>query len=77
MDFLQPDVQERLMREHTEFRHLLEEHSAADARLVFLQNKSHLTPQESVEEVELKKAKLRAKERIYFIVQEHKRGLSQ
>jgi uncharacterized protein YdcH (DUF465 family) len=69
MDFLRPDVQDRLMKEHFEFRKLMEEHKAADERLKSLQCKSRLSAQESVEEVELKKAKLRAKERIYQIVQ--------
>lgn len=74
MDFLQPDVQERLMRDHHEFRKLMEEHKAADERLNYLRNKLRLSAKESIEEVELKKAKLRAKERIYRIVEEHKRG---
>lgn len=69
MDFLRPDVQDRLMKEHFEFRKLMEEHKAADERLKSLQCKPRLSAQESVEEVELKKAKLRAKERIYQIVQ--------
>jgi uncharacterized protein YdcH (DUF465 family) len=69
MDFLRPDVQDRLMKEHFEFRKLMEEHKAADERLKSLQNKPRLSAQESVEEVELKKTKLRAKERIYQIVQ--------
>jgi uncharacterized protein YdcH (DUF465 family) len=50
----------------------MEEHRAADERLVYLRNKIRLSAQETVEEVELKKAKLRAKERIYKIVQEFK-----
>jgi len=77
MDFLQPDVQDRLMREHHEFRRLMEEHKAADERLHYLQNKLRLTAKESIEEVELKKAKLRAKDLIYRIVEDHKRGLNQ
>ena len=72
MDFLQPDVQDKLMKEHFEFRKLMEEHRAADERLVYLRNKIRLSAQETVEEVELKKAKLRAKERIYNIVEELK-----
>jgi uncharacterized protein YdcH (DUF465 family) len=72
MDFLVPDVQDRLMKEHFEFRKLMEEHRAADERLVYLRNKLRLSAQETVEEVELKKAKLRAKERIYHIVEELK-----
>jgi len=77
MDFLKPDVQDRLMKEHFEFRKLMEEHRAADERLHYLQNKLRLTAKESIEEVELKKAKLRAKERIYHIVEEQTKGRSQ
>lgn len=70
MEFLRPDMQDRLMKEHFEFRKLMEEHKAADERLKSLQSKARLSAQESVEEVELKKQKLRAKERIYQIVKE-------
>lgn len=77
MDFLKPDVQERLMKEHVEFRKLMEEHRAADERLQCLVNKIRVTSQESLEETELKKAKLRAKERIYQIVQEDSKHRSQ
>ncbi|HZU52983.1 MAG TPA: DUF465 domain-containing protein [Holophagaceae bacterium] len=74
MDFLRPDLQERLMKEHFEFRRLMEEHRAADEKLVTLQRKTGLSARESLEEVDLKKAKLRAKERIYQIVQEADRS---
>jgi uncharacterized protein YdcH (DUF465 family) len=77
MDFLKPDVQERLMKEHIEFRKLMEEHRAADERLQCLVNKIRVTSQESLEETELKKAKLRAKERIYQIVQEDSKHRNQ
>jgi uncharacterized protein YdcH (DUF465 family) len=68
VDFIRPDVQEHLMQEDFEFRHLMEEHKAADERLSHLRHKPTLTSRESLEAVELKKAKLRAKERIYKIV---------
>ncbi|MBI4911507.1 MAG: YdcH family protein [Acidobacteria bacterium] len=74
MDFLRPEVQDHLMKEHFEFRKLMEEHRAADERLKTLVNKPRLTARESLEEVELKKIKLRAKEKIYNIVQEFQRG---
>jgi uncharacterized protein YdcH (DUF465 family) len=70
MDFLRPELQERLMKEHFEFRKLMEEHKSADSRLGDLQKKPSLSAKETLEEVELKKIKLRAKERIYHIVQE-------
>lgn len=72
MDFLQPDLRERLLNEHYEFRKLMEEHAAADRRLSYLRNKLRLSAQESLEEVELKKAKLRAKERIFRIVEDYR-----
>jgi len=77
MDFLKPDVREQLMREHFEFKRLLEEHQAADDRLVHLMSKPALSSRESMEEVELKKTKLRAKERIYKIVQEFNKSRDQ
>ncbi|MDR2697255.1 MAG: DUF465 domain-containing protein [Holophagales bacterium] len=77
MDFLKPDVREQLMREHFEFRRLLEEHKAADERLIHLVSNPALSSRESMEEVELKKAKLRAKERIYKIVQEFNKSRGQ
>jgi uncharacterized protein YdcH (DUF465 family) len=70
VDFIQPDVQELLMQEDFEFRHLMEEHRAADERLSRLRHKPALTSRESIEAVELKKAKLRAKEKIYRIVKD-------
>lgn len=72
MDFLRPDIQDSLTRENHEFEKLMKEHKAADERLTYLRNKIRLSAQETVEEVELKKVKLRAKERIYHIVEEFK-----
>jgi uncharacterized protein YdcH (DUF465 family) len=77
MDFLRPEMRDRLMKEHHEFRRLMEEHRSADERLVSLQTKPRLSARESLEEVELKKVKLRAKERIYRIVEEANRMSSQ
>ncbi|HNX95314.1 MAG TPA: hypothetical protein PKL14_09150 [Holophaga sp.] len=77
MEFLKSDIQDRLMKEHFEFRKLMEEHRAADERLQFLQNKLRLTSKESVEESELKKVKLRAKDRIQNIIDELDKGRKQ
>jgi uncharacterized protein YdcH (DUF465 family) len=54
----------------SEFRNLMEVHNSTDSRLGDLQKKPSLSAKETLEEVELKKIKLRAKERIYHIVQE-------
>ena len=60
----------RLMKEHFEFRKLMEEHKFADSRLGDLQEKPSLSAKETLEEVELKKIKLRGKETDYHMVQE-------
>ena len=77
MDFITPDVRDHLMHEHGEFKNLMEAHRAADERLTHLRSQPALSSRESVEEVELKKAKLRAKERIYKIVQDFNKTKSQ
>lgn len=77
MEFIAPDVREHLMQEHLEFKNLMEAHRAADERLIHLRGKAKLTSRESMEEVELKKAKLRAKERIYKIVKDFNKSRSQ
>jgi len=77
VDFITPDVKDRLMHEHVEFKNLIEAHRAADERLTFLRSKSKLTAEESLEETELKKAKLRAKDRLKKIVDDFKKGKSQ
>lgn len=69
MDFLKPNIREKLMNEHPEFRKLIEEHKAADDRLSYLASKFQLSTKEAIEETELKKIKLRAKERLYNIVE--------
>ena len=72
MDFLQPDIRDILTKENLEFNKLIKEHQAADTRLACLSNKVQLSAKEAIEEVELKKAKLRAKEHIYNIVEDFK-----
>ena len=74
MDFIEPEIRDILMQEHVEFRRLLEEHRAADERLLCLRGRPSMSPRESVEAVELKKAKLRAKERIYRIVRDYNKS---
>jgi uncharacterized protein YdcH (DUF465 family) len=77
VDFITPDVKDRLMHEHVEFKNLMEAHRAADERLTLLMNKSALTSKDSLEAEELKKAKLRAKDRLYKRVQDFKKAKNQ
>ena len=53
MDFLSQDIQDKLIKENQEFRKLIEEHHAADKRLLDLSKKLQLSAKEKVEEVNM------------------------
>jgi len=63
------DIREHLLQSSNEFRKLAEEHSAYDEKLSLLLNRSFLSEQEKLEEVTLKKLKLRAKDRMQQMIQ--------
>jgi uncharacterized protein len=55
-------LREELMASHDEFRRLAEEHSRYCQRLETLTQKRYLSDEEKLEEVRLKKLKLRVKD---------------
>jgi len=55
-------VREQLLASSDEFRKLADEHSNYSQRLEFLTNKKYLSEEEKVEEIRLKKLKLRLKD---------------
>ncbi|MGH9407741.1 MAG: hypothetical protein ACRD3D_18115 [Terriglobia bacterium] len=57
-------IREQLMVKDPEYQRLREEHSRYSARLEELEGKRFLTEQEQMDEVRLKKLKLRAKDRM-------------
>ncbi|MDA1312295.1 MAG: DUF465 domain-containing protein [Acidobacteria bacterium] len=61
----------RLMETNEEYRTLVEEHTQYDDRLDDLGSRVHLTTEEEVEEHQLKKLKLLAKDRMYAMLREH------
>ena len=63
------DIREHLLQSSDEFRRLAKEHSAYDEKLSLLLNRSFLSEQEKLEEVTLKKLKLRAKDRMQQMIQ--------
>ena len=65
-------VRDHLMASDTEFQRLEHEHAIYAAQLEQLSNKKYLSEQEQVEEVRLKKLKLRAKDRMETLL--HKAG---
>jgi uncharacterized protein len=70
-------VREQLLASHEEFRRLAQEHNQHCQRLHSLIEKRYLTEDEKLEEVRLKKVKLRLKDQMQSIEQEYLRSHSQ
>jgi uncharacterized protein len=70
-------VREQLLASHEEFRRLAQEHNQHCQRLHSLIEKRYLTEDEKLEEVRLKKVKLRLKDQMQTIEQEYLRSHSQ
>jgi uncharacterized protein YdcH (DUF465 family) len=66
-------VREQLLASHEEFRRLAQEHNRYSQRLESLIEKRYLTEEEKLEEVKIKKLKLRLKDEMQMIEQEHRR----
>lgn len=66
-------VREQLLASHEEFRRLAQQHTQYSQRLESLIEKRYLTEDEKLEEVRLKKLKLRVKDQMQSIEQEHQR----
>ncbi|HEX7285777.1 MAG TPA: YdcH family protein [Candidatus Angelobacter sp.] len=70
-------VREQLLASHEEFRRLAQQHTQYSQRLESLIEKRYLTEDEKLEEVRLKKLKLRVKDQMQTIEQEQRRGATQ
>jgi uncharacterized protein YdcH (DUF465 family) len=70
-------VREQLLASHEEFRRLAQEHTQYSQRLDSLTEKRYLTDDEKLEEVRLKKLKLRVKDQMQLIEQGYKGGRPQ
>ena len=70
-------VREQLLASHDEFRRLAQEHTQYSQRLDSLTEKRYLTDDEKLEEVRLKKLKLRVKDQMQVIEQGYKGGRPQ
>jgi uncharacterized protein YdcH (DUF465 family) len=70
-------VREQLLASHEEFRRLAQEHNQYCQRLHSLIEKRYLTEDEKLEEVRIKKVKLRLKDQMQMIEQEYQRSHEQ
>jgi len=64
---------DELLAGHDEFKRLVQEHSQFSQRLDSLTQKRYLTEDEKLEEVRLKKLKLRLKDQMLYIEQRFQR----
>ena len=69
---MEAEVRSQLNQENQEFRRLAEKHLGYEARLEELGRKIRLSPKEEVERTNLKKYKLRLKDRMEAIVRAYR-----
>ena len=67
------DLKQHLIATNDEFRRLAEEHQSYKDKLQALAGKPYLTGPEQVEEVRMKKVKLRLKDQMEIILQGHRK----
>ncbi|MSV29382.1 MAG: DUF465 domain-containing protein [Bryobacterales bacterium] len=68
----QEETKAHLMQTNEEFRQLAGEHSQLSRQLEELMSRAHLSDQQQVEEVRLKKLKLRLKDQMEAIMSQYK-----
>ena len=73
MDVLsETDLKAHLMQTDEHFRDLLTQHQDYDRKIVDLEAKAHLTTEEEMEEIRLKKLKLHTKDLMVEIMKNYK-----
>ncbi len=70
------EIKEHLMSANPEFRRLVDEHKQYEGRLEELHNRHHMTDQDHLEEIQLKKKKLHLKDQMNSLIQKARTELS-
>jgi uncharacterized protein YdcH (DUF465 family) len=70
------ESKEHLMSENPEFRRLVEEHKQHEGRLNELISRHHMTEQDHLEEIQLKKKKLHLKDQMNSMISKFRNQLS-
>jgi uncharacterized protein YdcH (DUF465 family) len=67
------EIVEALKNENEDFKRLYSEHRDMDTQLSELNKKTHLSPEDEVEVLRIKKEKLKKKDKIADIVRQYKK----
>jgi len=70
------DIRQSLLARDPEFRNLAEEHSRCESQLEQLLKSSYFNSEDLIQEVELKKLKLRLRDRMELILARHQQIVS-
>ena len=70
------EIKEHLMSENAEFRRLTEEHKQYEGQLHELLRRHHMTEQDRLEEIQLKKKKLNLKDQMNSMISKFRNELS-
>jgi uncharacterized protein YdcH (DUF465 family) len=70
------EIKEHLMSENAEFRRLSEEHRQYEGKLHELLRRHHMTEQDRLEEIQLKKKKLHLKDQMNSMISRFRSELS-
>jgi uncharacterized protein len=69
------ELRQQLLARNEEFRKLAAEHQSYDKQLELLSHRHHLSDEEKIEEITLKKKKLMLKDQMYSMVQRYRKEL--
>ncbi len=69
------ELKEVLLKKNREFKKAFDLHQECERKLEKLKKKSCLTEEERLEEKELKKKKLALKDKMYYLMAEHRKSL--
>jgi uncharacterized protein YdcH (DUF465 family) len=70
------DIRQSLLAQDSEFRRLVEQHSQCESQLEELLGSQYMSAEDLIEEAELKKMKLRLKDRMELILARHQQSVS-
>jgi uncharacterized protein YdcH (DUF465 family) len=70
------DIRQSLLAQDPEFRSLVEQHSRCESQLEELLGSQYVSAEDLIEEAELKKMKLRLKDRMEMILARHQQRVT-